>query len=234
MLDEQLLPRIRGKRKITRPKLVDAMEQAGTTDLRGDVAVPYALQLIGDSGGAEVQRAVKTLQAWVKSGSHRRDKDANGTYDQAEAVRIIDAWWPRWVTAEFKPELGSKLFDALEHVIAFHDAPGPIGSAFISGWYGYVNKDLRTILGDQVRGKFSRVYCGKGAVTTCRAALVSSLKDALAHDSDADLYPAGPCEGGDAQWCHDAVHHTATGAISQPPIHWINRPTFQQVVQVGR
>jgi acyl-homoserine lactone acylase PvdQ len=234
MLDEQLLPRIRGKRKITRPKLVDAMEEAGTTDLRGDVAVPYALRLIGNSGGADVQRAVKTLRAWVKSGAHRRDKDANGTYGQAEAVRIIDAWWPRWVTAEFKPELGTKLFDALEQVVAFHDAPGPIGSAFISGWYGYVNKDLRTILGDDVRGEYSRTYCGAGSSAKCRAALISSLKDALAHDSDAELYPAGPCEGGDAQWCHDAVRHTATGAVTQPPIHWINRPTFQQVVQVGR
>ncbi len=233
MLDEQILPRIRGKKKITRQKLVDAMEVAGTTDLRGDVAVPYALRLIGKSGGGEVQHAAKVLRAWVKSGSHRLDKDANGTYDQAEAVRIIDAWWPRWVTAEFQPALGAKLFDALEHVVSFDDKPGPIGSAYLAGWYGYVNKDLRAILGDPVRGAFSRTYCGDGSLSKCRAALVSSLKDALAHDSDAELYPDGPCEGGDAQWCHDAVHHTATGAITQPPIHWINRPTFQQVVQVG-
>ncbi len=234
MLDDQLEPRIRGKKKITREKLVDAMELAGTTDLRGDVAVRYAVRLIGKSGGAEVQRAVKTLRAWVKSGSHRRDLNADGTYDQAEAVRIIDAWWPRWLTAEFQPTIGPKMFSALENVVGFHDAPGPIGSAFITGWYGFVNKDLRTILGDDVRGKFSRVYCGDGSVKRCRAALVTSLKDALAHTSDAELYPGGPCEGGDAQWCNDAVRHTATGAVTQPPIHWINRPTFQQVVQIGR
>jgi acyl-homoserine lactone acylase PvdQ len=233
MLDEQILPRIKGKRKITREKLVDAMEVAGTTDLRGDVAVPYALQLIGKSGGKQVQHAVKVLRAWVKSGSHRLDHNADGTYDQAEAVRIIDAWWPRWVTAEFQPAMGAKLFDALEHVVSFDDKPGPIGSSYIAGWYGYVNKDLRMILGDPVRGAFSRTYCGDGSTAKCRKALISSLKDALNHDSDAELYPDGPCEGGDAQWCHDAVHHTATGAITQPPIHWINRPTFQQVVQVG-
>ena len=54
------------------------------------------------------------------------------------------------------------------------------------------------------------------------------------HTSDAELYPDGPCEGGDAQWCNDAVVHRPTGAITQPPIHWIDRPTFQQVVQIGK
>ena len=117
-------------------------------------------------------------------------------------------------------------------VVGLHDAPGPIGSSFLTGWYGYVNKDLRTILGDRVRGTFSRVYCGNGSVAKCRKALVGSLADALEHTSDAELYPGGPCEGGDAQWCNDAVEQRPTGAITQPPIHWINRPTFQQAVQI--
>jgi hypothetical protein len=232
MLDDRIRPRIKGSNRITPPKLVDAMEDAGTVDLRGDVALPYALELIGNAGGPEVRRAVKTLRAWQRSGSHRRDKNGDGVYDQAEAVRIMDAWWPRWLQAEFKPELGSDLFDSVESMIGFHDAPGPIGSSFISGWYGYVNKDLRMILGKRVRGEFSRVYCGGGSVAKCRRALVKSLTAALAHTSDAELYPDGSCEGGDVQWCNDAVRHTATGAITQPPIHWINRPTFQQVVQI--
>jgi hypothetical protein len=144
----------------------------------------------------------------------------------------MDAWWPRWLEAEFKPALGGKLFDALHRMLIFDNAPGPIGSSYIEGWYGYVNKDLRTILGDDVRGRFSRVYCGGGSPTKCATALIKSLEQALAHDSDAELYPDGPCDQGDAQWCHDAVEHRATGAITQPPIHWINRPTFQQVVQI--
>ena len=234
LLDERLVPRIAGPKEITPAKLIDAMEDAGTADLRGDAALPYALELIGNSGGAKVQAAVKTLRAWAQSGAHRRDKDADGVYDQAEAVRIMDAWWPRWLAAEFKPALGGKLFDALAAMLRFDDAPGPIGSAYIDGWYGWVNKDLRAILGDDVRGRFSRVYCGKGSAAKCRRALVKSLKQALAHTSDAELYPDGPCEEGDAQWCHDAVEHRATGAVTQPPIHWINRPTFQQVVQIGK
>ena len=40
------------------------------------------------------------------------------------------------------------------------DDPGPAGSAYGAGWYGYVDKDLRTLLGRPVRGAYSRRYCG--------------------------------------------------------------------------
>ncbi len=236
-LDERVRPLIKGKRKASLPELINAMEDAATVDLRGDVNVPLALEVIERANlevSGEVAEALRTLASWERSGAHRRDADGNGTYDDTEAVRIIDAWWPRWVTAEFRPRLGRGLFDAIEAVVAFHDAPGPIGSAFISGWYGYVNKDLRTLLGEPVKGRFSRPYCGNGRLKACARSLAGSLSEALEHSSDAELYPGGPCEKGDAQWCHDAIRHRPTGAITQPPIHWVDRPTFQQAVQIGK
>ena len=36
----------------------------------------------------------------------------------------------------------------------------------------------------------------------------------------------------DAQACADAIRFAAVGAITQPPIPWINRPTFQQAVEI--
>jgi len=240
-LDRRVRSRIRGKKRVDLPGLVDAMEDAGTVDLRGQEVLPEALEVLQSGKGklkGDIAKAVKTLSAWRRSGAHRRDKDADGTYEDAEAVRIMDAWWPRLVAAEFKPKLGKGLFDAIEDVIPLHDAPGPVGSAFINGWYGYVDKDLRMVLGERVRGRFSRSYCGGGELAKCRKALASSLGEALAHTSDAELYPDDedrevPCDKGDAQWCYDAVVHRATGAIDQPPIHWIDRPTFQQAVQIG-
>ena len=38
----------------------------------------------------------------------------------------------------------------------------------------------------------------------------------------------------DPQWCFDAVRQRPTGGASQPLIHWINRPTYQQVVEIPR
>jgi hypothetical protein len=88
------------------------------------------------------------------------------------------------------------------------------------------------MLGKKVKGRYSRKYCGKGHKGACRKSLLASLKDALAHDSDAELYPEGPCGDLDAQGCNDAIDYTPTGAITQPPQPWVNRPTFQQVVQI--
>jgi hypothetical protein len=112
-----------------------------------------------------------------------------------------------------------------------------LGSAFDGGWYGYVQKDLRTLLGDHVRGRYSRIYCGKGKLASCRKDLLSSLDDALAHQSDGELYPDGGCTefGGiaaDAQACADTIHHRALGAITIPPVPWVNRPTWQQAVEI--
>ena len=50
--------------------------------------------------------------------------------------------------------------------------------------------------------------------------------------------PAAEIYGGDAtcpnadQWCFDAVNFRAVGGATQPLIHWINRPTFQQVNEI--
>ncbi len=118
-------------------------------------------------------------------------------------------------------------------MIGFDDAPNQgLGSAYISGWYGYMQKDLRTELGKKVKGRYSRQYCGNGHKGKCRRALISSLQDALAHDSDSELYPNGGCNGMDAQGCADAIRYRAIGAITQPPQPWVNRPTFQQAVQI--
>ena len=246
MLDEQLRPRIAGSRKITLPKLVDAMEVAGSVDLRGDRVLPWALKVIGrrPAGDPALRRALHLLAAWRASGAHRIDRDQNGTYEHSKAIRIMDAWWPDLLKAEFKPTLGKRAFDSFEARVPFddHNRVTRLGSAFQDGWYGYANKDLRTVLGRHVRGPYSRAYCGRGSLARCRHALLGSLRRALAHDRDSQLYPGGSCQLGtgtkefaaDPQACADAIGYRAVGAITQPLTPWINRPTFQQAVEIPR
>jgi hypothetical protein len=201
------------------------MEDAGTVDLRGDRVLPWILKVIDTRPVTDpaLKSALQKLTTWHGSGAHRIDRNRDGTYEQSDAIRIMDAWWPRLVAAEFKPTLGQTLFDRLPFG---HDAPGPVGSAFDTSSYGYVQKDLRDLLGTSVKGPYSRVYCGHGNVATCRSALLSSLGAALQHDSNAEIY------GGESQATHDKIGFTAVGAITQPRIPWVNRPTFQQAVQV--
>jgi DNA-binding HxlR family transcriptional regulator len=240
-LDERIKRAIKGARKMSLVELVNAMEDAGTVDHRGDQVLPWVLKVIGKARGAgpEVKAALRTLRQWVKDGAHRRDRNRDGTYDHAEAVRIMDAWWPLLVDAQFRPTLGRKLFEAIEAMREIDDSPHKPGdnqgSAYNGGWYGYVEKDLRTILDKKVRGHYSRIYCGKGDLDRCRAALIGSLERAVAIPYEEVYADADEeCEGGDRQWCYDAVEFTSTGGITQPPFHWINRPTFQQVVEPGR
>jgi acyl-homoserine lactone acylase PvdQ len=224
-------------------ELVDAMEDAGTVDLRATEVLPWALRVLGDNHGPRLRDAIATLSAWVAAGGHRIDRDRDGVYEHSEAIRILDAWWPRWLEAQFEPSLGAPLFDGLTGMQPQDNSPNGggnhHGSAYQGGWYGYAQKDLRTLLGEPVQGPFSRVYCGgsrrlDGTPGSCRQRLASSLRAALAVDP-AELYADEICEDygmPSDQWCFDAVRHRPVGAINQPLIHWINRPTFQQLVEV--
>jgi hypothetical protein len=187
--------------------------------------LPWILKVIDTQPvtNPALKDALDRLRAWHDAGSHRIDRNKDGSYDFPRPIRIMDAWWPRLVEAEFQPTLGSTLFGQLSFG---HDAPGPLGSAFYTSSYGYVQKDLRDLLGASVRGPYSRVYCGGGNVSSCRSALLSSLRDALQNDSNADIY------GGQTQTAHDEIHFRAVGAITQPNLPWVNRPTFQQAVEV--
>jgi acyl-homoserine lactone acylase PvdQ len=235
----------RGAAKMSLVELVDAMEGAGTVDIRATKVLPWALRVLRRSRDPQVRGAVATLRAWVRSGGHRLDRDKNGVYEHTDAIRILDAWWPRWLRAQFRPALGRSLFGRLETMLEQDNSPNGhgshLGSAYQTGWYHYAQKDLRRLLGRRVRGHLSRRYCGggprrQGNLRRCRARLAASLKAALAVDP-AELYKDQVCEDygkPSDQWCYDAVRQRPVGAINQPLIHWINRPTFQQLVEVQR
>ena len=245
-LDEQIDQRIAGAAKMSLPELIDSMEEAGTTDLRGKQLLPLLLQVVGTPSDPQLANAVDTLQAWLDAGAHRIDRNQNGQYEHSSAIQIMDAWWPRLLEAEFKPEMGTPFFDAVHAAHAFDNEPNNhgdhLGSAYQDGWWGYVSKDLRRVLGQSAADPFSRTYCGNGSLTTCRTALRQALTDALAvpattlYDEDSgtagvqrvDNCPAGKSD----QWCFDSVRFRPIGAVTVPTIHWINRPTYQQAVEV--
>jgi hypothetical protein len=151
----------------------------------------------------------------------------------------MDAWWPRWVRAQFQPRMGKAAVGRLLATTQLDNAPNNhgdhLGSAYQTGWYGFVRKDLRTVLKRKVRGKYSRRYCGGGRLRRCRQVLRRSLRDAI-RAARGDVYGgdetcAAAGKPGD-QWCFDAVRHRPVGGATQPLIHWINRPTYQQIVEV--
>jgi hypothetical protein len=79
--------------------------------------------------------------------------------------------------------------------------------------------------------RYSRVYCGGGSLKACRAALLDSLKAALAV-TPKDIYGQGSCAGNPQASCFDMNSSVIAGGISIPPFPFQNRPTFQQVIEL--
>jgi acyl-homoserine lactone acylase PvdQ len=226
--------------KMTLTDLINAMGNAGTQDLRGVEVLPYALQIIGHPSDPALAGAVDELRTWVAGGAHRINHahpGASGDYEQSDAIRIMDAWWPLLVNAEFGPTLGSNLLGQVEADFPIDDPPANnhagahTGSSFDVGFYGIVQKDLRAALGDKVAGPLNRGYCGGGSLAKCRAALEDSLRQAVG-ESAQQVYPGDSlCSAGD-QMCSDSIQFRPIGVITDPLIEWVNRPTFQQADEI--
>lgn len=210
---------------VTSAELVRAMAIAATQDVRGRYVLPYILDVIGTAGDARLDAAVTLLHEWVDAGAHRRDLGGDGNYDQAAAVALMDALWSPALEDAFSPVLGAAFAKVpLAHV----NGPGPGGSAFLSGWMGHLQKDLRSVLGRPVVSPLSRMYCGGGVLSACRTAMLTALDRAL--DFLEDTYAADPATW-DAQESRDQIRFSAVGVVTQRPMHWQNRPTFQQVLE---
>ncbi|MEU1531020.1 penicillin acylase family protein [Streptomyces fagopyri] len=226
---------------VTRSSLTKAMADAALADLRAEDVLPKLLQVVKSSPVTDTTAAaaVTKLSDWVSAGARRKETSAGSkTYANADAIRILDAWWPLMVKAEFAPGLGTDLYTAFTANLPVDESPsaahGPTGahagSSFQYGWWSFVDKDIRAVLGQPVQGGLAQKYCGGGSLSACRDILISTLKTAAGLTA-AQVYPGDDqCSAGD-QWCADSIVQRALGGIKHGRITWQNRPTYQQVVE---
>jgi acyl-homoserine lactone acylase PvdQ len=219
---------IRGEKDpITPVRLVQLMERAGLTDLRGRYVLPLALRVIERAGGigARERKMIDLLKDWMADGTLRRDGDKDGGYDKSAAIAIMDAWWEKLIRAVYDPVIEN----ASRIPLPFDNAPGPTGSSYQDGWYGYLWTDLSMALGDPVKSPTSRIYCGgtkdaSGSLGECSKRVLASL------------VAAGDELGGDdpGAWSSNAeaerIRFLPGAALS---MHWVNRPTTQQIAAFG-
>jgi acyl-homoserine lactone acylase PvdQ len=216
---------VAARKKHTLATVTGAMNRAATQDLRVARVWPMikAVLKTGPAPSARAEAAASLLDDWRSAGSSRLDRELDGKVDDPGAA-VMDAAWSRIADAVMTPVLGP-LVDDLARLHGRSDDAGPGGSAYISGWYGYVDKDLRTLLGQEVRGPYSRRYCGAGVLATCRVALWAAL-DAAAAELEAEQGPAP------SSWRADATAERIRFASGVLPdtMRWSNRPTFQQLM----
>jgi acyl-homoserine lactone acylase PvdQ len=160
---------------LTPASVTSAMNIAATQDVRVMQLLPVLAELLrgGSAPSPQAEQMLGLLEDWRENGGSRIDLDLDGKIDDPGAA-IIDAAWTGladgWASAVLGPVLPQ-----FEDVVGRYNAP-PGGQ--YGGWHVYMDKDLRALLGDPVKGRFSEAYCGGDDVDACRTALWAALEAA--------------------------------------------------------
>ncbi len=206
--------------------LTGAMNAAATQDVRAITFVPTLASVLRGSPAPSprAMRMLELLEAWRAKGGSRLDRDLDGKIDDPGAA-VLDTAWNGLADAAMTPVLGQSLANQLNDTLhSRYDLPP--GGQF-GGWHMYMSKDLRTLLGRPVKGKFANRYCGNGDLAVCRASLWAAL------DAAGVQLAASQGPNPDA-WRADATRERidfAPGLLTYT-MRYTNRPTgIQQVIE---
>jgi acyl-homoserine lactone acylase PvdQ len=196
---------------------VGIMNRAATEDDRS-LVWPVVRQVLrtGPAPNTRDQKVVDLLDDWVRRDAPRLDSNGDGFYDDAGPV-IMDAAWHPIAAAVMQPVFGP-LLGALDSVRGLGGQSGE----------SYVDKDLRTLLGDPVKGRFHLSYCGGGSLSACRASLWAVI------DQTANQLAAAQGQPDPGLWREPASTTGFVPGLLPNRFPSTNRPTFQQVLELQR
>jgi acyl-homoserine lactone acylase PvdQ len=219
------LRRLKRGGKWTHASVTAAMNAAATQDVRAIDTVPLLRRLLAGSTAptAQAEAMLDVLIGWRRRGGSRLDRDLDGLIDDPGAA-VMDGAWPYLADNFLAPRLGPQL-DELRTLFSRWNAPP--GGQF-AGWYQYMDRDLRSLLGMKIKAPFRVSYCGAGSKPACRAAIWQGLADAGA-ELEAEQGTADP----DA-WRVSAIPERisfAPGGLLPYTMRYTNRPSgIQQVI----
>ncbi|TXH03848.1 MAG: hypothetical protein E6R07_10580 [Nevskiaceae bacterium] len=254
MLQQRLAAFKASGRKHDLGTMVEVMADTAYTDLRGFDVLPLILQLMKQGTlTADQNQVIALMQDWMDDGSaawinqgkglgsYRRDRDPNGKqYDHRAAVVLMDAWYPHLIDTVL-PQMTAIEGKGAPLLTGRYDAPRAQGSAFQEGWFQHMRRLFQAALGTPGHTDYRQLKCaGTGVPADCRKAVLDALALALndlgglsnqANWDGSQLANAKGKSGAKVE-DYDAVEHTSFSFIPVPPIPWLNRPTFQQAVEI--
>ncbi len=200
---------------------VSIMNRAASQDLRALKVWPVIRQVLetGPAPSKLAEEAAGLVSSWSEEGASRKGRNR----PLAPGAAVMDAVWTPLAEAVLSPVLG-ELLGEFESIAGPDNPPSPQGSAFDGGWYGYVDKDLRSLLGQPVTAPYSRPYCGNGSLEACRNALwgvVQKAAEELAATQGSDP----------SAWRAAKVRIKFPPGLLPYTMRWTNRSTFQQVIE---
>jgi acyl-homoserine lactone acylase PvdQ len=218
------LERLKRGGKWTHASVTAAMNAAATQDVRAIDTVPLLRRLLQGSTApsAQAQAMLDVLIGWRQRGGSRLDRDLDGLIDDPGAA-IMDRAWPKIADNFLAPRVGPQLGELRT---LFSRWAAPPDQQF-SGWYHYLDRDLRKLLGMKIRAPLRVNYCGAGSKRACRQAIWQGLADAGA-ELEAEQGTADP-----NAWKADATAERIKFVPGLLPytMRYTNRPTgIQQVI----
>jgi hypothetical protein len=197
---------------------VGIMNRAATEDVRAPVwPIVSRVLRMGTAPTTRDQQIVDILDDWVSRDAPRLDANPVDTYYDEAGPVIMDAIWHPIAAAVMSPVFGPLIPD-LDNVRSLGGLEGE----------SYVDKDLRTLLGDPVLGPFNLQYCGLGDLATCSASLWQAL-----HDT-ADTLESQQGTSDPSVWKKTASTTGFVPGLLPNRFLTTNRPTFQQVLEFDR
>ncbi|MEZ5165463.1 MAG: penicillin acylase family protein [Acidimicrobiales bacterium] len=192
--------------------VVSIMNRAATEDTRSSVW-PVIREVLegGDAPSPLADEVVAMLDAWIADDAPLLDADEDGFYDEPGAL-LFDELWDPLQTAVLDPVFGPVLEAGIE--LRGIDLEG------------VVDKDLRTVLGHEVKGPFNLSYCGAGDLDACRASLWAAI--------DTRVGELAAERGEDpTTWLREGRRTTFSPGLIDDDFRATNRPTFQQVLELA-
>jgi len=193
--------------------VVGVMNRSATEDTLSP-AWPAVREVLsgGEAPSALSAQVIDIVNAWVEDDAPRLDADDDGFYEEPGAT-IMDALFERLAEEVMRPVFG----DATADLDRIRNLGGGSGASF-------VDKDLRTLLGQSVAGEYNFSYCGGGDLATCRDALWSVVDTVSAELA---------VERGDdpTTWLRVGARSSFAPNLIPDTFRSTNRPTFQQVLE---
>jgi hypothetical protein len=208
--------------KHTPATVLGAANAGATADPRGLMWPSVTAVLAkGQAPSPLAQAVVDQVTAWSANGASWVDANGDGAIDAPGQAAMAAVWAPV-AGAALCGRLGAALCRTFEARQSRFQSP-PNG--MYGGWHQYVDKDLRTLLGGDVRGKYNLRYCGKGDVARCAADLWAAIEAG----AQAEAGRQGTTDP--AHWKRPVVKMSFT-PLPLADLQYANRPSgIHQVMQ---
>jgi acyl-homoserine lactone acylase PvdQ len=217
-----LLKELARTHKHTPASVLAAANAAATADPRALMwPAVTAVLAKGTAPSPLAQAVVDRITSWSAGDASWVDANGDGTVD-APGQAAMKAVWSDLSGAALCGRLGASLCKALETRQSRFQSPP---SGMYGGWHQYMSKDLRTLAGAKVRGKFNVRYCGKGSVSACARDLWAAI------DRAAQAEAARQGSTDPAQWKSPVTKISFT-PLPLVDMQYTNRPSgIHQVMQ---